>query len=205
MSMVYTLPERARESEMQMRIFELEYEVRKLNRYNKQFYPINKYMEDNNQANITNHFEGANIGKIVYNYGTINENNYGQNSSMPLTQTDKDIKETLESLLKEKDDKGKLLFRNKKQWWAVYRVLSTFCQQPKQMTSFKKIITDMEIDYDGNPNVITYDSLTDAPKTVPQLAASSPSAWGTYKEINDNYKQQYAVAEFLMLKLGIKS
>ena len=63
----------------------------------------------------------------------------------------------------------------------------------------------MEIDYDGNPNIITYDSLTDAPKTVPQLAAGSPSAWGTYKEINDNYKQQYAVAEFLMLKLGIKS
>ena len=123
----------------------------------------------------------------------------------PLTTSDKDIRAALEALLEEKDDKGKLLFKNKKQWWAVYRVLSTFCQYPKQMNSFKTKITDMEIDYGGNPNVITYDSLAAAPKDVPLMATCSPSAWGTYKEINDNYKQQYAVAEFLMLKLGIKS
>ena len=124
---------------------------------------------------------------------------------IPMTTSDKDIKATLESLLKEKDDKGKLLFKNKKQWWAVYRVLSTFCQYPKQMNSFKTKITDMEIDYGGNPNVITYNSLAAAPKDVPQMATSSPSAWDTYKEISDNYKQQYVVAEYLMTKLGIKS
>lgn len=123
----------------------------------------------------------------------------------PLTTSDKDIKATLETLLSEKDDKGKLLFKNKKQWWAVYRVLSTFCQYPKQMSSFKAKITDMEIDYAGNPNVITYDSLAAAPKDVPQMATSSPSVWDTYKEISDNYKQQYVVADFLMVKLGIKS
>ena len=124
---------------------------------------------------------------------------------VPLTVSDKDIKATLEALLKEKDDKGKLRFKNKKQWWAVYRVLSTFCQYHKQMNSFKTKITDMEIDYFGNPNVITYDSLAAAPKDVPQMATSSPSVWNTYKDISENYKQQYAVAEFLMLKLGIKS
>ena len=63
----------------------------------------------------------------------------------------------------------------------------------------------MEIDYGGNPNIITYGSLTDAPKTVPLMATSSPSAWETLKDKSDNYKQQYDVAEFLMLKLGIKS
>lgn len=148
--------------------------------------------------------------KVVENeFGNIEAGGIGvQNNivkDVPLTVSDKEIKATLEALLKEKDDKDKLLFRNKKQWWAVYRVLSTFCQFPKQMTSFKTKITDMEIDYGGNPNVITYDSLTDAPKAVPQMATSSPSAWATYKDISDNYKQQYAVAEFLMLKLGIKS
>ena len=128
--------------------------------------------------------------------------NNGKN--VPLTVTDKDIKATLEALLRLKDEKDKLVFKNKKQWWAVYRVLSTFCHYPQQMTSFKTKITDMEIDYGGNPNVITYDSLTDAPKTVP-LMACSPSAWDTLKDKSDNYKQQYDVAEFLMLKLGIKS
>jgi hypothetical protein len=127
------------------------------------------------------------------------------NKDALLTVSDKDIKATLEALLKQKDDKGKLLFKNKKQWWAVFRVLSTFCQYPKQMTSFKTKITDMDIDYGGNPNVITYDSLTDASNAVPQMATCSPSAWDTFKDVSNNYKQQYAVAEYLMIKLGIKS
>jgi hypothetical protein len=148
--------------------------------------------------------------KVVENeFGNIEAGGIGvQNvivKDIPLTVSDKEIKATLEALLKEKDNNDKLLFKNKKQWWAVYRVLSTFCHYPKQMTSFKTKITDMEIDYGGNPHVITYDSLTDAPKSVPQMATSSPSAWVTYKDISDNYKQQFAVAEFLMLKLGIKS
>lgn len=148
--------------------------------------------------------------KVVENeFGNIEAGGIGvQNNivkDVPLTVSDKDIKSTLEALLKERDDKGKLLFKNKKQWWAVYRVLSTFCQYPKQMTSFKTKITDMEIEYGGNPNDITYDSLTDAPKTVPLMATSSPSSWDTYKDMSDNYKQQFAVAEYLMIKLGIKS
>ena len=148
--------------------------------------------------------------KVVENeFGNIEAGGIGiQNNivkDVPLTVTDKDIKSTLEALLREKDKEGKLLFKNKKQWWAVYRVLSTFCQYPKQMNSFKTKITDMEIDYGENRNEITYDSLAAAPKDVPQMATSSPSAWDTYKDISDNYKQQYVVAEYLMLKLGIKS
>ena len=111
--------------------------------------------------------------------GTGIQINNGDKAKTPMTAGDKDIKATIEALLKEKDDKDKLLFRNKKQWWAVFRVLSTFCQYPKLMTSFKTKITDMEIDYGGNPNTITYDSLADAPKTVPLMATSSPSSWDT--------------------------
>lgn len=148
--------------------------------------------------------------KVVENeFGNIEAGGIGvQNNfvkDVPLTVSDKDIKATLEALLKQKDDHDKLLFKNKKQWWAVYRVLSIFCHYPKQMTSFKTKITDMEIDYGGNPNVITYASLTEAPKEVSLMATSSPSSWNTYKDMSDNYKQQYVVAEYLMLKLGIKS
>ncbi len=156
-------------------------------------------------------FNGDIVGvKVVENeFGNIEAGGIGiQNNivkDVPLTVSDKDIKTTLEALLKQKDDEDKLLFKNKKQWWAVYRVLSTFCHYPKQMTSFKTKITDMEIDYGGNPNDITYASLTDAPKEVPLMATSSPSSWNTYKDMSENYKQQYVVAEYLMLKLGIKS
>ncbi len=147
--------------------------------------------------------------KVDYEVANVENGGIGiqinNGKDVPLTVSDKDIKATLEALLKEKDDKDKLLFRNKKQWWAVYRVLSTFCQYPKQMNSFKTKITDMEIDYGGNPNVMTYDSLAAAPKDVPLMATCSPSTWDTLKDKSDNYKQQYAVAEFLMVKLGIKS
>lgn len=147
--------------------------------------------------------------KVDYEVANVENGGIGiqinNGKDVPLTVSDKDIKATLEAMLKEKDDKDKLLLKNKKQWWAVYRVLSTFCQYPKQMNSFKTKITDMEIDYGGNPNVMTYDSLAAAPKDVPQIATCSPSSWETYKDISDNYKQQYAVAEFLMVKLGIKS
>lgn len=156
-------------------------------------------------------FKGDLVGlKVVENeFGNIEAGGIGiQNNivkDIPLTVSDKDIKAAIESLLKEKDDKDKLVFKNKKQWWAVFRVLSTFCQYPKQMNSFKTKISDMGIDYGGNPNVITYDSLAAAPKEVPLMATCTPATWDTLKDKSDNYKQQYAVAEFLMLKLGIKS
>lgn len=132
------------------------------------------------------------------------QNNY-YHKDVPMTVSEKGIKAAIEALLREKDDNGKLLFKNKKQWWAVFRVLNEFCNYPQQMKSFCTKITDMQIDYGGNSNVITYDSLAAAPKDVPLIATCSPSAWGAMKEKSDNYRKQYDVAEFLMLKLGIKS
>lgn len=146
--------------------------------------------------------------KVEYEVANVENGGIGiqinNGKDVPLTVSDKDIKTALEDLLKERDENDKLIFQNIKQWWAVYRVLSEFCHYPKQRTTFVKKITDMEIDYSGNPNVITYASLVAASKDVP-LMAVTPSAWDTLKDKSDNYKQQYAVAEFLMLKLGIKS
>ena len=147
--------------------------------------------------------------KVDYEVANVESGGIGiqilNGKDVPLTTSDKDIKAALEALLKEKDANDHLLFQNKKQWWAVHRVLSAFCHYPKQMTAFKTKITDMEIVYSGNPNVISYDSLSAASKDVPLMATCTPSAWDTLKDKSDNYKQQYAVAEFLMLKLGIKS
>lgn len=123
---------------------------------------------------------------------------------VPLAKTDKDIKAAIEELLKAKDEKEDFVFRNKKQWWAVYRVLSTFCNYPSKMTAFVTKINDLELEYADNSTTITYDSLCAAPKDVP-LMACSPTAWDSLKDKSENYKQQYVVADFLMLKLGIKS
>ena len=123
----------------------------------------------------------------------------------PIAKSDKDIKAVIEALLKAKDDKDGFIFRNKKQWWAVYRVLSTFCNYPKQMTAFGTKMKELKVDEVDGKRDYSYDSLSAASKEVPQMATCSPSAWNAFKDINENYKQQYDVAEFLMQKLGIKS
>ena len=123
----------------------------------------------------------------------------------PIAKSDKDIKAVIEALLKDKDDKDGFIFRNKKQWWAVYKVLSTFCNYPKQMTAFGTKMKELEVAKVDGKRDYSYDSLSAAPKEVPQMATCSPSAWNAFKDINENYKQQYDVAEFMMQRLGIKS
>ena len=156
-------------------------------------------------------FKGDVVGvKIVENqFGNIESGGIGiqvnNGKDEPITKSDKDIKAVIEALLKAKDDKDGFIFRNKKQWWAVYRVLSTFCNYPKQMTAFGTKMKELKVDEVDGKRDYSYESLSAAPKEVPLMATCSPSAWNAFKDINENYKQQYDVAEFLMQKLGIKS
>ena len=156
-------------------------------------------------------FKGDVVGvKIVENqFGNIEPGGIGiqvnNGKDEPIAKSDKDIKAVIETLLMAKDDKDGFIFRNKKQWWAVYRVLSTFCNYPKQMTAFGTKMKELKVDEVDGKRDYSYESLSAAPKEVPQMATCSPSAWNAFKDINDNYKQQYDVAEFLMQKLGIKS
>ena len=73
------------------------------------------------------------------------------------------------------------------------------------MTSFVTKMTELELGSVDDKRRLTYDSLSAASKEVPLIATCSPSVWVTQKDKSDNYRQQYVVAEFLMLKLGIKS
>jgi len=141
-------------------------------------------------------FNGDVVGvKIVENqFGNIEPGGIGiqvnNGKDEPIAKSDKDIKAVIEALLKAKDDKDGFIFRNKKQWWAVYRVLSTFCNYPKQMTAFGTKMKELKVDEVDGKRDYSYDSLSAAPKEVPQMATCSPSAWNAFKDINENYKQQ---------------
>ena len=156
-------------------------------------------------------FNGDVVGvKIVENqFGNIEPGGIGiqvnNGKDEPIAKSDKDIKAVIEALLKAKDDKDGFIFRNKKQWWAVYKVLSIFCNYPKQMTAFGTKMKELKVDEVDGKRDYSYESLSAASKEVPQMATCSPTAWNAFKDINENYKQQYDVAEFLMQKLGIKS
>ena len=123
----------------------------------------------------------------------------------PLTISDKDIKTAIEALLRAKDEKGELVFKNKKQWWAVYRVLYFFCNYPSSKTAFETKMKELEVDKVDGKRDFSYESLSAAVKDVPLMATCSPATWNALKDKSENYKQQYVVADFLMLKMGIKS
>ena len=73
------------------------------------------------------------------------------------------------------------------------------------MKAFETKMKELEVIINDTKQELSYESLSKASKDVPQMAKCSPSAWNVFKDINDNYKQQYVVADFLMLRLGIKS
>ena len=130
------------------------------------------------------------------------QNNYYGSQNAPLTKADQDIKTAIEELLAAKDENDELLFRNKKQWWAVFRVLKDYCNYPSQMTAFIAKMNELgfsEIDEGRRPS---YESIKKVPGDVPQMATTT-TTWNTVKEKSENYAQQYVVAEFLMKKLAI--
>ena len=123
----------------------------------------------------------------------------------PMTASDKDIQAAIKELMEAMDEEGKLIFKNKKQWWAVYRVLNTFCNYPQKKSVFGTKMIDLGVaKVDGNRDY-SYESLCAASDNVPLMATSSPATWEALKNLSDNYRQQYNVADFLMQKLGIKS
>ena len=164
-------------------------------------------MEDNsNMNNLEGLFKGADLSGaqvIVVNNGEVNYVKPATGGA-GLTRSEEDIKKAIEELLTEKDERGELVFRNKKQWWAVFRVLSTFCNFPSQRTAFEKKMKELEVARVDGVRDLSYDSLSKAPGDVPQIAASTPSSWVAYKDLSENYRQQYVVADLLMLKLGIR-
>jgi hypothetical protein len=156
-------------------------------------------------------FKGDIVGvKIVENeFGNIEDGGIGiqinNGKDATIAKSDKDIKSAIGALLAAKDEKEAYLFQNKKQWWAVYRVLYYFCNYPTQMTAFETKMKELEVAKVDGKRDLSYESLSAAVKEVPLIATCSPATWNAQKDKSDNYKQQYIVADFLMQKLGIKS
>ncbi|MBR1767950.1 MAG: hypothetical protein IJ742_04485 [Prevotella sp.] len=128
-----------------------------------------------------------------------------ESKDMPLTEKDKEIKMAIEDLLQAKDDQEKFIFKNKKQWWAVFRVLSVYRNYPLQKQAFVTKMIELKVAKVDGKRDLSFESLNKAQESVPKITTCTPSVWSEYKDINDNYKQQYEVADFLMRKLGIMS
>ena len=148
--------------------------------------------------------------KVEYEVANVEAGGIGiqinNSKQVPLSKSDKDIKAAIIELMnvKQEGQKERFLFRNKKQWWAVYKVLHHYCNYPKQATAFVVKMKELEVDNPDKDRALTYDSLSAASKDISKMERCAPDCWNTLKDLGENYRQQYEVADFLMQKLGIK-
>lgn len=99
------------------------------------------------------------------------------------------------------EENGQLvpLFADKAQWYAVFRVLSKYCNYPSRITDFVRIMR--KNNYDADEPVCSYESIKKANSDCAQLAVDV-SLWQQYKNLNGKYLKQCLVAGFLIKKLG---
>lgn len=110
------------------------------------------------------------------------------------------IRTLLADLLAARDAEGALIFSERRQWYAVYRVLKDVRSYPSLMTDFCQRMRDMGMDRVSVPCI--YDSFRKVATDLPKLKADV-KLWKDYAHISDGYKQQCIVVQFLLEKLGI--
>ncbi len=120
-------------------------------------------------------------------------------NEVPLTITDKEIKEALVKLQEETDETGKPLWHDLDQWYAVFRVLSKFCGYPSKPKEFEKTMKNLGADDLRLP--CKYDNFRKV--TLHQLP-QNVGLWIQYKNSADQYSmKQLKVALKLMEILHI--
>lgn len=110
------------------------------------------------------------------------------------------IRQLMSELLATRDEQGKPLFSDRRQWYAVYRVLKEVRNYPSQMSDFCQRMRDMGMDRAQVPCV--YDSFRKVANDLPKLTAPV-SLWPDYGHLSYSYEQQCKVSAFLLQKLGM--
>lgn len=123
-----------------------------------------------------------------------------EKKSTTLDSTDEDIHMAIADLYEATDEEGNKIFTEQGQWYAVYRVLSSYCNYPEKMTDFVRLINKNK--WAEDEPLCKYDSIASISKSLPLLSVKV-SLWQQYKSTNEKYKKQCVVAEKIMKILGL--
>lgn len=110
------------------------------------------------------------------------------------------MRRLMKELMAAHDEEGEPIFGERRQWYAVYRVLKEVRSYPSQMSEFCQRMRDMGMDRVPVPCV--YDSFRKAATDLPKLKVPV-TLWQDYANISAAYEQQCKVADFLLRKLGV--
>lgn len=142
-------------------------------------------------------------GAVYNDQGYVTVNNYPDDATIAERSKalDEDyIHMAIVNLYDATDEKGKKVFAEQGQWYAVYRVLKEYCNYPDRMTDFVNLIR--KNGWDEAEPLCRYDSIRNINKSLPLLAAKV-GLWQQYKSTNEKYAKQCAVAEKLMKLLEL--
>lgn len=152
--------------------------------------------QEEKQALLGSLFQGANMAGaqiIALNEGEVYYQKYASGAAAT-TRTENEIRNALDRLMSLRDDKGDFIMREQQQWYAIYRVLSTYCGFPKSAAEFEKTMVNLGASQLRIP--CKYESFRKiALHQLPQNVA----LWKQYQHTADQYSQkQVAVAVGLM-------
>ena len=156
-------------------------------------------MED--KINMEGLFKGANLNGaqiIAVNTGEVYYQKYGEGTPT-ISKTEEDVKNAIVKLMEARDERNEYLIRDQDQWYAIFRVLSTFCGYPQKPSDFSKTMENLGMGEVRIP--CKYDSFR---KVSPNQLPQNVSLWHQYANTADQYsKKQVIVAIKLMDLLEI--
>ncbi|MBR6974387.1 MAG: hypothetical protein IKH80_07165 [Bacteroidaceae bacterium] len=156
-------------------------------------------MED--KINMEGLFKGANLNGaqiIAVNTGEVYYQKYGEGTPT-ISKTEEDVKQAIVKLMEARDERNEYLIRDQDQWYAIFRVLSTFCGYPQKPSDFSKTMENLGMGEVRIP--CKYDSFR---KVSPNQLPQNVSLWHQYENTADQYsKKQVIVAIKLMDLLEI--
>ncbi len=155
-------------------------------------------MEDSSTISLEGLFKGANLSGaqiIAVNQGEVYYQKYGEGSSAN-TKTEEEVKAAIEKLMNEKDSQNEFLMHDQDQWYAIFRVLSTFCGYPSKASDFSKTMENLGMDEIRVP--CKYESFR---KVTPHQLPQNVSLWHQYKNTADQYSKKQVVVAVRFMEL----
>ena len=143
-------------------------------------------------------FKGANLSGaqiIAVNQGEVYHQKYGEGSSAN-TKTEEEVKAAIEKLMNEKDSQNEFLMHDQDQWYAIFRVLSTYCGYPSKPSDFSKTMENLGMDEIRVP--CKYESFR---KVTPHQLPQNVSLWHQYKNTADQYSKKQVVVAVRFMEL----
>lgn len=143
-------------------------------------------------------FQGANFAGaqiIAVNEGEVYYQKYGAETSVA-TKTEKDIIKAIDKLMNMKNEDGAYIMKDQQQWYAIFRVLSSYCGFPKSAADFEKTMTNLGANDMRIP--CKYESFR---KVVPHQLPQNVALWGQYQNVADQYSQKQVVVAVKLMDL----